>query len=147
MFQSAFIEEEIDRLAINSKHPLGPISTINASNTSNLNTSNISQNTPSSLISNPTHVDSSKLCALLAIALDANIKLWLVSDESSTILIGNFCLNSVVDNLFFIGSQLVAVGAVGKIGVWNSLSQLWQHQDINPISSFDTAGSFLLLGN
>ena len=144
MFQSSFIEEEIDRLAINSKHPLGSISTINASN---LNSSNISQNTPSSLISNPSHVDSSKLCALLAIALDVNIKLWLVSDENSTVLIGNFCLNSVVDNLFFIGSQLVAIGAVGKIGVWNSLSQLWQHQDINPISSFDTAGSFLLLGN
>lgn len=32
------------------------------------------------------------------------------------------------------------------LGVWNSLSQLWQSQDINPISSFDTAGSFLLLG-
>ena len=26
------------------------------------------------------------------------------------------------------------------------MSQLWQSQDINPISSFDTAGSFLLLG-
>ena len=41
----------------------------------------------------------------------------------------------------------MALGSVGRIGVWNSLSQLWQAQDvITPISSFDTAGSFLLLG-
>jgi len=51
-----------------------------------------------------------------------------------------------VDALFFIGSQLVATSHTGKIGVWNSMTQHWQIQDVMPISSYDTAGSFLLLG-
>ena len=88
----------------------------------------------------------SKICALLAISFKSSVRLWLVSDEVASHLIGNFSLNAPIDHLFFIGSQLVTLGSIGKIGVWNSLSQMWQAQDITPISSFDTAGSFLLLG-
>lgn len=51
-----------------------------------------------------------------------------------------------VEYLFFIGSQLVALSPLGKIGVWHAMTQHWQIQDVVPISSFDTAGSFLLLG-
>ncbi|KAK0181906.1 hypothetical protein PV327_000090 [Microctonus hyperodae] len=42
--------------------------------------------------------------------------------------------------------QLVALSPTGKIGVWHAMSQHWQIQDVVSISSFDTAGSFLLLG-
>ncbi|GBN31105.1 BTB/POZ domain-containing protein KCTD3, partial [Araneus ventricosus] len=51
-----------------------------------------------------------------------------------------------VDHLFFIGSQLVALSHTGKVGVWHAMTQHWQIQDVIPITSFDTAGSFLLLG-
>ena len=57
-----------------------------------------------------------------------------------------------VDALFFIGSQLVATGGHnngvvgGRVGVWNAVSQHWQTQDVNSITSYDSAGTFLLLG-
>lgn len=51
-----------------------------------------------------------------------------------------------VEYLFFIGSQLVALSPSGKLGVWHAMTQHWQTQDVVPISSFDTAGSILLLG-
>uniref|UniRef100_A0AAQ4QWN5 BTB/POZ domain-containing protein KCTD3 n=1 Tax=Gasterosteus aculeatus aculeatus TaxID=481459 RepID=A0AAQ4QWN5_GASAC len=35
---------------------------------------------------------------------------------------------------------------IGKVGVWNAVTQHWQVQDVVPITSCDTAGSFLLLG-
>lgn len=41
----------------------------------------------------------------------------------------------------------VALSSTGKIGVWNSMTQLWQSQELVPITSHDTAGSFLLLGS
>lgn len=56
---------------------------------------------------------------------------------------------SRIDALFFIGSQLVATGGHsngGRVGVWNAVSQHWQTQDVNSITSYDSAGSFLLLG-
>lgn len=59
---------------------------------------------------------------------------------------GTFNLKVSVEYLFFIGSQLVALSSVGKIGVWHAMTQHWQIQDVLPIASFDTAGSFLLLG-
>jgi hypothetical protein len=176
MFQSNYIEEEIERIAINSKHQsvstatspninsTNIISTTNAaqspiSSNSNTSTNSSTSSNIGSPIMSPLNIstltssqntqltiENSKLCALLAISIKSSIRLWLVVDENITHLIGNFCLNANVDNLFFIGSQLVATSTIGKIGVWNSLSQLWQTQDITPISSFDTAGSFLLLG-
>lgn len=59
---------------------------------------------------------------------------------------GTFNLNVRVEHLFFIGSQLVALSPTGKVGVWHAMTQHWQTQDVVPIASFDTAGSFLLLG-
>lgn len=87
---------------------------------------------------------------------------------------GVFSLGVPVDSLFFIGSQLVATSHTGKVGVWNAVTQHWQVklfkfnttyilsgfifdyficsislvqvQDVVPITSCDTAGSFLLLG-
>jgi acetyltransferase-like isoleucine patch superfamily enzyme len=59
---------------------------------------------------------------------------------------GTFNLHVRVEYLFFIGSQLVALSPTGKIGVWHAMTQHWQIQDVVPIASFDTAGSFLLLG-
>ncbi|MEQ2212334.1 BTB/POZ domain-containing protein kctd3, partial [Xenoophorus captivus] len=57
-----------------------------------------------------------------------------------------FSLGVPVDDLFFIGNQLVATSHTGKVGVWNAVTQHWQVQDVVPITSCDTAGSFLLLG-
>lgn len=60
--------------------------------------------------------------------------------------LGTFNLHVRVEYLFFIGSQLVALSPSGKLGVWHAMTQHWQTQDVVPIASFDTAGSFLLLG-
>lgn len=60
--------------------------------------------------------------------------------------LGIFNLHVKVEYLFFIGSQLVALSPSGKLGVWHAMTQHWQTQDVVPIASFDTAGSFLLLG-
>ena len=172
MFQSPYIDEEIERISLNSKHQLTSNTTsgVNASSSSTspltihfINTvSNGIVHASASVSNNPVapsnnnnlanssqsleNSPASKLCALLAISFKNLIRLWLINDETNTHLIGNFCLNASVDSLFFIGSQLVGTSSVGKIGVWNSLSQLWQTQDITPINCFDTAGSFLLLG-
>ena len=63
-------------------------------------------------------------------------------------ILGTFNMHVSVESLFFIGSQLVALSRppVGKIGVWHSMTQHWQIQDVTPVSSYDTAGSLLLLG-
>jgi hypothetical protein len=178
MFQSPYIEEEIDRIAINSKHQSIPANTSSGNLAANANTASgtnvnvgsmSSQVSGSSLIasssgsnnnalnlnalnnnttssSSSQSIENTKQCAVLAVAFESNIRLWLVNDEINTFLIGTFSLGASVDHLFFIGAQLVATKCTGKIGVWNSLTQLWQIQDVTPITSFDTAGSFLLLG-
>ena len=51
-----------------------------------------------------------------------------------------------VDGLFFIGKQLVAISNTGKVVVWQSVQKHWQLQEVEAICSYDTAGSFLLLG-
>ena len=68
--------------------------------------------------------------------------------SNDTAKIGTFNMHVAVESLFFIGSQLVALSRapVGKIGVWHSMTQHWQIQDVTPVSSYDTAGSLLLLG-
>ncbi|KAL0271207.1 UNVERIFIED_CONTAM: hypothetical protein PYX00_008377 [Menopon gallinae] len=83
---------------------------------------------------------------MVAISCDSQIHLWGVSDDGCRTNIGTFNLNVRVEHLFFIGSQLVALSLSGKIGVWHAMSQHWRIQDVVPIASFDTAGSFLLLG-
>ena len=62
------------------------------------------------------------------------------------VITGRFSLPVPVEFLFFIGSQLVALSQSGKIGVWHAMTQHVLVQDLVPIMSFDTAGSFLLLG-
>lgn len=64
----------------------------------------------------------------------------------SVSFVGTFNLQVHVEYLFFIGSQLVALSPSGKLGVWHAMTQHWQTQDVVSIASFDTAGSFLLLG-
>lgn len=88
---------------------------------------------------------------MLAVSSEGQIRLWsfTTTDHIQGVVkfeIGTFNLSVPVDALFFIGSQLVATSHTGKIGVWNSMTQHWQIQDVMPISSYDTAGSFLLLG-
>lgn len=83
---------------------------------------------------------------MVAISCGSQVHLWGVSDDGGRTNVGTFNLNVRVEYLFFIGSQLVALSLSGKIGVWHAMTQHWQIQDVVPISSFDTAGSFLLLG-
>lgn len=85
---------------------------------------------------------------MLAAALsNHSIHLWALGERGdSDAKIGVFSLNIGVDSLFFIGSQLVGLSESGKIGIWHSMTGNWQVQDVVPICSYDTAGSFLLLG-
>ncbi|GFN97158.1 BTB/POZ domain-containing protein kctd3 [Plakobranchus ocellatus] len=83
---------------------------------------------------------------MVAASSGSTVWLWAVSDDGDKRQIGVFDLHVSVDNLFFIGSQLVALSCTGKVGVWHSMTQHWQIQDVVPITSYDTAGSFLLLG-
>ncbi|GFR62246.1 BTB/POZ domain-containing protein KCTD3 [Elysia marginata] len=83
---------------------------------------------------------------MVAASSGSTVWLWAVSDDGDKRQIGVFDLHVLVDNLFFIGSQLVALSSTGKVGVWHSMTQHWQIQDVVPITSYDTAGSFLLLG-
>ena len=84
---------------------------------------------------------------MLAVASGNNIRLMGFSEEGAKTEIGLFSLQVRVDQLFFIGAQLVALSPTGRIGVWNSLAQHWQVQELSPITAHDTAGSFLLLGS
>lgn len=83
---------------------------------------------------------------MVAISYGSQIRLWRVSDDGNKSDVGIFNLNVRVEYLFFIGNQLVALSSSGKIGVWHAMTQHFQIQDLCPILSFDTAGSFLLLG-
>ncbi|KAM6950798.1 BTB/POZ domain-containing protein KCTD3 [Lycodopsis pacificus] len=89
------------------------------------------------------HGDKDKM---VAASSESNIILWSIQDGGSGNEIGVFSLGVPVDDLFFIGNQLVATSHTGKVGVWNAVTQHWQVQDVVPITSCDTAGSFLLLG-
>ncbi|VDO26476.1 unnamed protein product [Onchocerca flexuosa] len=76
---------------------------------------------------------------MLAVSLANNsIHLWNISEGDADFgtKIGTFTLLVAVDKLFFIGSQLVALSKIGKVGIWHSMTHNWQVQ----------AGSFLLLG-
>ncbi|XP_078720725.1 BTB/POZ domain-containing protein KCTD3-like isoform X1 [Lampetra fluviatilis] len=93
---------------------------------------------------------------MVAVAGGHKIVLWSIQDGSSgneivehgvcVAVAGVFSLGVSVDALFFIGNQLVATSHTGKVGVWNAVTQHWQVQDVVPVTSHDTAGSFLLLG-
>lgn len=83
---------------------------------------------------------------MVAISYGSQIRLWSIYEGGYKADIGTFNLNVRVEYLFFIGSQLVALSSSGKIGVWHAMTQHWQIQDLVPVLSFDSAGSFLLLG-
>ncbi|KAH8295470.1 hypothetical protein KR018_011490, partial [Drosophila ironensis] len=83
---------------------------------------------------------------MVAISYGSQIRLWSIQEGGQKTDVGIFNLNVRVEYLFFIGSQLVALSSSGKIGVWHAMTQHWQIQDLVPVLSFDSAGSFLLLG-
>ncbi|XP_022921061.1 BTB/POZ domain-containing protein KCTD3 [Onthophagus taurus] len=90
-----------------------------------------------------TGCDASKM---VAISYGSQVRLWGVSEDGNKTNVGTFNLHVRVEYLFFIGSQLVALSPSGKLGVWHAMTQHWQTQEVMTIASFDTAGSFLLLG-
>lgn len=62
---------------------------------------------------------------------------------------GKFNLGVRVEHLLFVGPQLVALSGAAKhskAGVWHTSTQHWQTQDVAHLTTYDTAGSFLLLG-
>ncbi|XP_076284196.1 BTB/POZ domain-containing protein KCTD3 [Lasioglossum baleicum] len=83
---------------------------------------------------------------MVAFSYGNQVTLWSVSAKRINVNIGTFNLNVRIEHLFFIGRQLVALSSTDKIGVWHDMTHHWQIQDVVPILSFDTAGSFLLLG-
>ncbi|KAH3845079.1 BTB/POZ domain-containing protein KCTD3-like isoform X2 [Dreissena polymorpha] len=83
---------------------------------------------------------------MVAAAAGSMVRLWSISEDGGSREIGVFNMHVPVDSLFFIGSQLVALSKLGKVGVWHSMTHNWQIQDVVAITSFDKAGSFLLLG-
>jgi len=88
-----------------------------------------------------------QVTVMIAVASGSNIRLMGFSEDGARTEVGNFSLHVAVDQLFFIGAQLVALSPTGRIGVWNSLAQHWQAQELAPITAHDTAGSFFLLGS
>ncbi|XP_023321940.1 BTB/POZ domain-containing protein KCTD3 [Eurytemora carolleeae] len=117
-FTSPYLELEIGQVAINSK--MGSI-------------------LPA--------VGLDQVTVMIAVASGSSIRLMGFGEEGTRTDIGIFNLQVTVDHLFCIGAQLVALSHTGRIGVWNSLAQHWQSQELSPITSHDTAGSFLLLGS
>ncbi|XP_061682914.1 SH3KBP1-binding protein 1 isoform X2 [Syngnathoides biaculeatus] len=83
---------------------------------------------------------------MVAVASGTEIILWSICPDGNGNEIGVFSLNVPVEALFFVGNQLIATSHAGKVGVWNAVTKHWQNQDVVPISSYETAGSFLILG-
>ncbi len=119
VFTSPYFERGVDRVALNAK-----------------------MSAPSS--SAP---GSDLLTTMVAVAHGTSVRLMGFAEDGARVDVGTFDLGASVDHLFFIGAQLVALSPTGRIGVWNSMTQMWQSQELAPITSHDTAGSFLLLGS
>uniref|UniRef100_H3BHE3 BTB/POZ domain-containing protein KCTD3 n=1 Tax=Latimeria chalumnae TaxID=7897 RepID=H3BHE3_LATCH len=83
---------------------------------------------------------------MVAVASCSEIILWAVQTDGNGNEIGIFSLGVPVEALFFVGNQLIATSHTGKVGVWNAVTKHWQIQEVVPINSHDTAGSFLILG-
>eukprot|EP01137_Pigoraptor_chileana_P031981 Opistho-2@20629 len=86
---------------------------------------------------------------MVAIANRDRVILWdcgAQTAQSGPRTMATFSLSVAVDALFFIGSHLVAVSHTGRVAAWNSVSQHLQLQELVPITSFDHAGSLLVLG-
>ncbi|CAH2094700.1 unnamed protein product [Euphydryas editha] len=95
---------------------------------------------------------SSGTDVMLGIASGPLVRLWAFSTHTEPVrrtLIGTFNLGVRVEHLLFVGPQLVALSGAGsrsKAGVWHTSTQHWQTQDVAHLTTYDTAGSFLLLG-
>lgn len=83
---------------------------------------------------------------MVAAATGGEILLWALQAQGGGSEIGVFHLGVPVEALFFVGNQLIATSHTGRIGVWNAVTKHWQVQEVQPITSYDAAGSFLLLG-
>lgn len=125
VFQSPVQDSVIERIALNAKTGGGGTSGSN----------------------NSTGTD-----VMLGIASGPLVKLWAFSTHSEPVrrtLIGSFNLGVRIEHLLFVGPQLVALSGAGsrsKAGVWHTSTQHWQTQDVAHLTTYDTAGSFLLLG-
>ncbi|XP_066910884.1 BTB/POZ domain-containing protein KCTD3-like [Clytia hemisphaerica] len=86
-----------------------------------------------------------KMHGTKTIAITSGSKVWIYNCDSGQ-QIGHFNLTVTIDASFFVGTQLVCLSYTGKIGVWNVHTKSWRVQDVIEISSYDTAGSVLLLG-
>ncbi|XP_049877979.1 BTB/POZ domain-containing protein KCTD3 [Pectinophora gossypiella] len=89
---------------------------------------------------------------MLGVASGPLVRLWAFSTHTEPVrrtLVGTFNLGVRVEHLLFVGPQLVALSGAGsrsKAGVWHTSTQHWQTQDVAHLTTYDTAGSFLLLG-
>ncbi|XP_053613493.1 BTB/POZ domain-containing protein KCTD3 [Plodia interpunctella] len=125
MFQSPVQDSAIERIALNAKTG---------------SSANSSGNT------------STGTDVMLGIASGPLLRLWAFSTHIEPVrmnLIGTFNLGMRVEHLLFVGPQLVALSGAGsrsKAGVWHTSTQHWQTQDVAHLTTYDTAGSFLLLG-
>ncbi|XP_019849833.1 PREDICTED: SH3KBP1-binding protein 1 isoform X2 [Amphimedon queenslandica] len=81
---------------------------------------------------------------ILAVVLGNEIKIWSISPQPR--LLATFDMKIPIDGLFFINNQLVAISNTGKVAVWQSVQRHWQIQELSQIRSYDTAGSYLILG-
>ncbi|CAH4036884.1 BTB/POZ domain-containing protein KCTD3 [Pieris brassicae] len=124
VFQSPVQESTIERIALNAKTGGATTSGSNSSGTD----------------------------VMLGIASGLFVRLWAFSTHTEPVrrtLIGTFNLGVRVEHLLFVGPQLVALSGAGsrsKAGVWHTSTQHWQTQDVAHLTTYDTAGSFLLLG-
>nr|XP_026494338.1 BTB/POZ domain-containing protein KCTD3 isoform X1 [Vanessa tameamea] len=125
IFQSPVQDSVIERIALNAKTGGGATSSGN---------------------------NSSGTDVMLGIASGPLVRLWAFSTHTEPVrrtLIGTFNLGVRVEHLLFVGPQLVALSGAGsrsKAGVWHTSTQHWQTQDVAHLTTYDTAGSFLLLG-
>ncbi|KAL0819543.1 hypothetical protein ABMA28_007639 [Loxostege sticticalis] len=126
VFQSPVQESLIERIALNAKTSGG------GANSSGNNASGTD--------------------VMLGIGSGSLVRLWAFSTHGEPVrrtLIGTFNLGVRVEHLLFVGPQLVALSGAGsrsKAGVWHTSTQHWQTQDVAHLTTYDTAGSFLLLG-
>ncbi|XP_023935970.1 BTB/POZ domain-containing protein KCTD3 [Bicyclus anynana] len=125
VFQSPVQDSVIERIALNAK--TGGSATSSGNNTTGTD-------------------------VMLGIASGPLVRLWAFSTHTEPVrrtLIGTFNLGVRVEHLLFVGPQLVALSGAGsrsKAGVWHTSTQHWQTQDVAHLTTYDTAGSFLLLG-
>jgi BTB/POZ domain-containing protein KCTD3 len=122
LFESEVQTDDIYRLAMTAR---------SSSTSSSTGTTVTSQQAPETMH----NLRESKL---VAIAVRTNVRLWNIVDATAHTTIGTFAFGGPIDNLFFINSQLVATGDEKKVGVWHSLSQQWQTQELTRVLSFDT---------